>query len=99
MLLAKYVGPNENIGFTRYQVYELQDFYNNRGITVMDARTCLNNKSYKDLNEFKKDWVFVSEAYYTPKKRRISDDQAYFIAATVISGVSIAIVAWMIWVG
>jgi len=97
MLLAKYVGVEENNSFIKYQVYELQDFYNNRDITVMDARTCLNNKSYKDLNEFKKDWVFVSEASYTRNKRGISDDQAYFIAATAISLITMAIVIGLIW--
>jgi hypothetical protein len=96
VLLAKYVGPNENIGFTRYQVYELQDFYNSRGITVMDTKTCAN-KAYRDLSEFKRDWVFVSEASYTRNKRGISDDQAYFIAATAISLITMAIVIGLIW--
>ena len=96
MLLAKYVGVEENNSFIKYQVYELQDFYNNRGITVMDAKTCAN-EAYRDLSEFRRDWVFVSEASYTRNKRGISDDQAYFIAATAISLITMAIVAAMLW--
>ena len=98
MLIAKYVGTEENNSFIRYQVYDLQDFYNNRGITVMDARTCAN-KAYRDLSAFRQDWVLVSEASYAPNKRRISDDQAYFIAATAISLITMAIVIWLRWVG
>lgn len=95
MLSAKYVGGEENKGFIKYQIYELQDFYNNRGINVMDTRTCAN-KSYRDLNDFRRDWIFVSRASYASNKRRISDDQAYFIAATTVSFITMAIVIGLI---
>jgi len=95
VLIAQYLGHENQYGFIKYRVYTLCDFYSNKGITVMDAFTCAN-KTYEDLSGFRRDWAFVSDAAY---KRRISDDQAYFIAATAISLITMAILIWLRWVG
>jgi hypothetical protein len=96
VLLAKYVGPEDQQGFNKYQVYEVHDLYNTQGITLLEVRTSAR-KNYRDLNELKKDWIFVSNVCYTRNKRRVSDDEAFFVAAMTISLVSIAIVVAMLW--